>query len=160
MYSQGVVPDIGRLRKILNLPVPSREDFEETPRSKSSKSPRDWIGKKAKQGFRGYPIATISLYGPTAEFASKIVVAIFRDERQIAEPLERWFSEDEDVRENIEVGEKVIALIQKHAVKSVVAADRIMGCAHEEGIDYPEGKSCPQCPYWAGRDRLSHERIQ
>jgi hypothetical protein len=160
MYSQGVVPDIGRLRKILNLPVPSREDSEETPRSKSSKSPRDWIGKKAKQGFRGYPIATISLYGPTAEFASKIVVAIFRDERQIAEPLERWFSEDEDVRENIEVGEKVIALIQKHAVKSVVAADRIMGCAHEEGIDYPEGKSCPQCPYWAGRDRLSHERIQ
>src|SRR5260370_41791987 len=41
MYSQGVVPDIGRLRKILNLPVPPREDFEETPMSKRSKSPTD-----------------------------------------------------------------------------------------------------------------------
>ncbi len=160
MYSQGVVPDIGRLRKILNLPVPPREDFEETPMSKRSKSPTDWIGKKAKQGFRGYPIATISLYGPTAEFATKIVVAIFRDERQIAEPFERWFSEDVDVRENMDVGEKVIALIKKYAVKSVVAADRIIGCPHEEGIDYPEGKSCPKCPYWAGRDRFTHERIQ
>jgi hypothetical protein len=88
------------------------------------------------------------------------VVAIFRDERHIAEPFERWFSEDVDVRENYEVGEKVLALIEKHGVKSVAVMDLIIGCPHEEGIDYPEGKSCPQCPYWAGRDRLSHERIQ
>src|SRR5712692_4405008 len=31
--------------------------------------------------------------------------------------------------------------------------DGIIGCPHEEGIDYPEGKSCPQCPYWARRAR-------
>jgi hypothetical protein len=119
-----------------------------------------WIGKKAKQGFRGYPVATISLYGPTAEFASKIVVGIFRDEGHVAEPFERWFSEDVDVRENPDVGEKVVALIEKHGVKSVAVTDHILGCPHEEGIDYPEGKSCPRCPYWAGRDRFSHERIQ
>ncbi len=159
LNSQGIRPDIGRLRKILNLPVPQPEAFVETRTGKRSKSPADWIGKRAKQGFRGYPIATISLYGPTAEFASKIVVAIFRDERQIAEPLERWLSEDVDVRENIEVGEQVVALLEKHGVKSVVMTDRIMGCPHEEGIDYPEGKSCPRCPYWAGRDRFNHERI-
>jgi hypothetical protein len=99
MYSHGVRPDISRLRRILNLPVPRHEDFME-PKSKSSKSPTDWIGQKAKEGFRGYPVATISLYGPTAAFATKIVVAIFRDERQIVEPIERWFSEEVDVREN------------------------------------------------------------
>ncbi len=132
----------------------------ETRMGKRSKSPAYWIGKRVKQGFRGYPMATISLYGPTAEFASKIVVAIFRDERQIAEPFERWFSEDVDVRENSEVGEKVVALLEKQGVKSVVMTDRVMGCPHEEGIDYPEGKSCPKCPYWAGRDRFTHERIQ
>jgi hypothetical protein len=31
--------------------------------------------------------------------------------------------------------------------------DRIIGCPHEEGIDYPEGTSCPECLYWEGRDR-------
>jgi hypothetical protein len=26
---------------------------------------------------------------------------------------------------------------------------------HEERIDYPEGEACPQCPFWAGRDRFA-----
>ena len=65
-----------------------------------------------------------------------------------------------DVRENPDVGEKVVALIEEHAVKSVVVTDRIIGWPHEGGFDYPEGKSCPKCPYWAGRDRFKHERIQ
>lgn len=30
----------------------------------------------------------------------------------------------------------------------------------EEGIDYPDGGSCPPCPFWAGRDRFTHELIQ
>jgi len=33
------------------------------------------------------------------------------------------------------------------------------GLPHEEGIDYPDGSSCPKCPYWAGRDRGTLERI-
>jgi hypothetical protein len=37
-------------------------------------------------------------------------------------------------------------------------ADRIIGCPHEEGIDYPEGEECPLCPFWKGRDRWSGER--
>lgn len=37
--------------------------------------------------------------------------------------------------------------------------DSILGCPHEEGIDYPEGGSCPQCPFWSGRDRWILERI-
>jgi hypothetical protein len=45
-------------------------------------------------------------------------------------------------------------------VKTVVIADAIMGCPHEEGIDYPDGDSCPKCPYWAGRDRFARVRIQ
>jgi hypothetical protein len=38
--------------------------------------------------------------------------------------------------------------------------DRIIGCPHEEGIDYPDGQKCPQCPYWASRDRFTHDVIQ
>jgi hypothetical protein len=35
---------------------------------------------------------------------------------------------------------------------------RIIGCPHEEGIDY-EGATCPACPFWAGRDRWTGKRL-
>jgi hypothetical protein len=126
---------------------------------KQDKSTKNWLDKKAKRGFRGYPAATICLYGPTAELASKIVVAIFHAKTEEPEFLERWFSEESDVRANPDVGEKVLAFLRTHGAKSVAVIDGIIGCPHEEGIDYPEGKSCPQCPYWASRDRFTHERI-
>ena len=114
---------------------------------------------KAKQGFKGYPVATIAFYGPTATLATKVVVSIVRGEGHEPDPLERWFSEDTDVRNNLAVGENVVAFLKENAAKSVIVTDGLIGCPHEEGIDYPEGKSCPQCPYWAGRDRFTRERI-
>jgi len=104
------------------------------------------LEKRAKQGFRGYPIATIAFYGATADFASKVVVAVYR-------------TEGPDVRFDEGVGDRVLSVIQSHGVQSVVMTDSIIGCPHEEGTDYPEGTPCPQCPFWAGRDRFTHERI-
>src|SRR5919112_827276 len=34
------------------------------------------LGKKAKKGFRGYPVATIAFYGPDNRTATKVAVAI------------------------------------------------------------------------------------
>jgi hypothetical protein len=121
---------------------------------------RTWVDKETRRGFRGHPVATMAFYGPTADTATKIVVAIVREEGSEPDPLERWFSEEIDVRSNPEIGKKVIAFLKEYDVKSVVATDGLIGCPHEEGIDYPEGKSCPKCPYWAGRDRFTRERIQ
>jgi hypothetical protein len=87
-------------------------------------------------------------------------VGIFKDENGDADLLEKWFSQNSDIRSNEDVGEELVAFIKSHEVKSVVVTDGIIGCPHEEGIDYPEGKSCPECPYWAGRDRWTRERIQ
>ncbi|HEV2729375.1 MAG TPA: hypothetical protein VGV15_05030 [Terriglobales bacterium] len=120
---------------------------------------RYYLEKKAKSGFRGYPVATIAFYGPTDHFASKVVVAIFRSQTEQSEVLERFFSEESDVRFDDTTGSQVLAVIESHAVQSVVMTDRIIGCPHEEGIDYPEGTPCPQCPFWAGRDRWTGERI-
>jgi hypothetical protein len=123
--------------------------------------PSPWLARKPKQGFRGYPAATIAFYGPTAELATKIAVAIIpNDEDKDPDILERWFSEGTDIRANIKVAEQVSDFIKKYAPKSIAMADRIIGCPHEEGIDYPTGKSCPKCPFWAGRDRFTHELIQ
>jgi hypothetical protein len=114
---------------------------------------------KARRGFRGYPIATIAFYGPDDRRASKVSVGIVVDESDEVVHLERWFSTERDLRADPEVGAAIAEFLEVHGVKSIVIADGIMGCPHEEGIDYPAGQSCPQCPYWAGRDRFTHERI-
>jgi hypothetical protein len=116
------------------------------------------IQKKAKRGFRGYPVGTVAFYGPDNRFASKVTAAIVSGEGQEATALERWFSETEDVRASATIGEQVLVLFERHGVKSVVMTDGIIGCPHEEGVDY-EGPTCPHCPFWAGRDRFTHERI-
>ncbi len=118
------------------------------------------LKKKAKRGFRGYPAATIAFYGPDATHATKIAVGIVLREEGEVEKLERWFSTDIDIRLDRPVAQAVHEFLAAEGVRSVVMADRIIGCPHEEGVDYPEGEKCPQCPYWASRDRWSGEVIQ
>jgi hypothetical protein len=107
---------------------------------------------KAKQGFRGYPVATIAFYGPTADLATKLVVSIVRDEGQDPDPLERWISEDTDVRNDPAIGEKVLAFLnlKENGAKSVVVTDGLIGCPHEEGIDYPRGNPAHIAPTGQG----------
>ena len=117
------------------------------------------LRKKAKRGFRGYPIATVAFYGPDDRRASKVAVGIVADESGEVVELERWFAEEADARSDLDTGEAIEAFIRSRNVRSVVMGDRIIGCPHEEGIDYPEGQACSECPYWAGRDRFSGERV-
>lgn len=122
-------------------------------------STKSQLAKRAKRGFRGYPVATIAFYGPTAERASKVAVGIVEREGAEADILQTWHSEDRDLRNDDETGFEIKEFLREHQAVSVVMVDRIIGCPHEEGIDYPEGEACPQCPYWRGRDRWSGEAI-
>lgn len=117
------------------------------------------LHKKARRGFRGYPVATIAFYGPDNTKATKVVVGIVPREDAEPDVLERWFSETEDVRYSATIGAEILRFMQRYAAKSVVMVDRIIGCPHEEGTDYPEGQSCPRCPFWAHRDRWTGEII-
>jgi len=118
------------------------------------------LRKKAERGFRGYPVATVALYGPDDKRASKVAVGIVEEEDGNVTALERWFSDEDDVRKDAAILQAILDFIKDHGVRSVVMADRIIGCPHEEGVDYPEGQKCPQCPFWATRDRWSGEVIQ
>jgi hypothetical protein len=118
------------------------------------------LAKKAKRGFRGYPAATVAFYGPDDQRASKVAVGIKKEENEEITILERWYSEDEDVRTDPSILRAVIEFIEAHGAKTVVTPDRIIGCPHEEGVNYPDGEKCPQCPFWASRDRWSGETIQ
>lgn len=121
---------------------------------------RDKLRKKAERGFRGYPVATMAYYGPDGKRASKVVVAIMQAEGLEPGPMQKWYSESSDVRNDDSAMESISSFLRMHAVKSIVAVDRIIGCPHEEGIDYPEGDKCPACPFWSNRDRFSGETIQ
>ena len=117
------------------------------------------LKKKARRGFRGYPVATVPFYGPTDRRATKVAVGIVVAEGAELAALERWLSDDTDVRTDSAVGHEILEFIETHGVRSVVMANRIIGCPHEEGIDYPDGKVCPHCPFWARRDRWSGEGL-
>ncbi len=118
------------------------------------------LRKKADRGFSGYPAATVAFYGPDDKVATKVAVGVVLAENQEPAFLERWFSKGVDVRNDHEMNEQILKFIRSHDVKSVAMVDRIIGCPHEEGIDYPEGSTCPQCPFWAHRDRWSGEVVQ
>lgn len=67
--------------------------------------------------------------------------------------LRRWFAETGDLRTDETVLSEIATFLREHEVRSIVMPKGILGCPHEEGIDYPDGEVCPDCPYWAGRDR-------
>ena len=60
-----------------------------------------------------------------------------------------------DARYKIDIQESILARLREHNVRSLIMMEEIFGCPHEEGIDYPEGEPCPQCPFWKGRDRFA-----
>jgi hypothetical protein len=120
---------------------------------------RKRLGKKARMGFRGYPVATVALYGPDDTTATKLTVGIVPAENAEVTDLRRWLSEGSDIRNDVDVAEQVLAFITDTGARSVVMTDRIIGCPHEEGFDY-EGPTCPKCPFWARRDRWTGERLQ
>jgi hypothetical protein len=117
------------------------------------------LRKRAKKGFRGYPVGTIAFYGPTADRATKVAVGIVTREGAEAE-MRRWIADDRDLRFDEETAFQISAYLSKHNVLSVAMADRIIGCPHEEGIDYPDGEACPECPFWRVRDRFTGKMIQ
>jgi hypothetical protein len=103
--------------------------------------PRKWLEKKAKRGMRGYRRAT------------KVVVGIIPVPRSEPAEIHRSFGETGDVRVDETVFAEIVTFLREHKVQSVAMTEKILGCPHEEGIDYPNGEACPDCPYWAGRDR-------
>lgn len=115
------------------------------------------LEKKAKRGHRGYPVATVAFYGPDASRASKVAVGIIPFEGSEATELRRWFSDTADLRSHSP--NEILDFLKEHGVMTVAMSPGIIGCPHEEGIDYPEGEVCRLCPYWATRNRWTGEEL-
>jgi hypothetical protein len=117
------------------------------------------LKKKSRRGDRGYPYATVAFYGPDDQRASKVAVGILMTEDAEA-IVTRLFTTDTDARTDVTIEAEILRIIRENGAKSVAMTERIIGCPHEEGKDYPEGKPCPKCPFLAHRDRWTGELIQ
>jgi hypothetical protein len=107
-----------------------------------------------------YPLATIAPYGPDNTFATKLVVAVLeRPGPRGPSTTRTWTTQAVDVRRDPTIAADVAEFLREAGVKHTTTPDRILGCPHQEGIDYPMGRTCPRCPFWAGIDRFTHEPI-
>ena len=111
------------------------------------------LRNKGSKGFLGYPVATIAFYGPDDRRATKVAVAIIQHEDDEDKEMKRWHTDKGDIRRDGVVFEAIFRLTQSRQIRSVAMPEEILGCPHEEGIDYPVGEACPDCPFWAGRKR-------
>jgi hypothetical protein len=87
-----------------------------------------------------------------------MVPIIISHEGAEPDPIHKWFSSS-DLRKSEQILGEVLCFIDKNEVKTVNMIEEIIGCPHEERIDYPEGDFCPKCSYWKNRDRFSGEML-
>jgi hypothetical protein len=107
-----------------------------------------------------YPLATIAAYGPDNRLATKLVVSVLdRPDQHDPSAMRTWTTQMVDARRDPAIAAEVTEFLRQQGVRESVTADRIIGCPHEEGVDYPLGRACPRCPFWAGIDRFTHEPI-
>ncbi len=98
-----------------------------------------------------YPIGTVAYYGPDDKTVTKIAAGVITSED--AKPiLKRW--RGPGVVNNPEVAAELTAFFESYGVRQVAMTDGVLGCPHEEGIDFPEGQECPYCPFWRGKQGI------
>ena len=70
------------------------------------------LGKKARKGMRGWPIATISFYGPNLSQATKVTVGIVPSENAEVEELRDWKVNRGDIRRDPGIAREIWACRQ------------------------------------------------
>jgi hypothetical protein len=95
------------------------------------------------------PLLTAALYGPSDAAATKLVLSFIPSAGGDIAALERWFADDVLGDENVLEGAR--AFLHTHPAAGLTMTGGTIGCAHEEGKDYPVGADCPQCPFWKGK---------
>ena len=103
-------------------------------------------------------MATVAFYGPNLSQATKVTVGIVPSENAEAEELRAWKVDDGEIRADPRIAREISEFIEERQVLSIAMTDGIIGCPHQEGIDY-EGEWCPFCEFWHGRDRFTGQAI-
>ncbi|MFN8454309.1 MAG: hypothetical protein U0401_06480 [Anaerolineae bacterium] len=102
-----------------------------------------------------YPVATIAYYGSDNRTPTKVAVGIVNQHNMVL-ALERWVGPD--VATSREIAAQIQVFIAQHGAKNVIVTDGIIGCPHEEGLDFPEGEDCLFGPFWQGKQGTAASR--
>ncbi len=103
----------------------------------------------AIEGKNKYPIGTLAYFGPDDQTCSKITASVINAPNAKPE-FRHWIEEGvcTDPAVIAEIGE----YFRLHKVQEVIMTEGIIGCPHDEGVDFPEGENCPHCPFWHGQE--------
>lgn len=82
------------------------------------------IMKMVKKGFLGYPMISISYYGPTESHATKVTVTFTAEEDSEAQT--ETFITENDIREDPTIQSTIVKIIERSGAKSVDLIDRII----------------------------------
>jgi hypothetical protein len=107
---------------------------------------------------RGWPLATVAFYGPNLTQATKVAVGIVPSQDAEASEMRDWQVTSGDVRNEPRIAREILEFAEQYGARSVVMTDGIIGCPHQQGIDY-EGEWCPVCDFWRGRDRFTGQIV-
>ena len=92
-----------------------------------------------------YPIGTLAYYGPDDQTCTRISASVVNAPN--ARPQFRHWQEA-DVCVDPQVAAEIGEFFKLNGVQDVVMTESVIGCPHDEGVDYPEDGVCPHCPFW------------
>jgi hypothetical protein len=90
------------------------------------------------------PVGVLAFYGPSPEKCTKAVATVV----DLKKALIVAVFDGPDVQRNQALLNKVFAFFKEHDVAQAVVFEELLGCEHEEGVDFEEGETCPLCPDW------------
>jgi len=102
--------------------------------------------RKVVEQKENFPIGILAYFGPSDQQITKAVAIVIPN--KTASPLYKSWTTPAiktDSRVATEIGQYFL----ENNVKEVVMTDGVVGCPHDEGIDFPMGEQCPYCPFWA-----------
>jgi hypothetical protein len=82
------------------------------------------LAKKAKMGFQGYPVITLTYYGTTTNHADEVVVEFLLEEG--AEIQVERFSSKDDAREDEVIQSALVKMIERSEANTVVQNESVL----------------------------------
>ena len=93
-----------------------------------------------------FPIGVLVYFGPDDEKITKVIAVVISN--QTSTPiLKTWVTPD--FKTDSKVVKDIAQYFLVNEISEVLMTDGVVGCPHDEGIDYPMGETCPHCPFWA-----------
>ena len=107
---------------------------------------------KVKRVGADFRTGMIAYYGPDDKTVTKIIVGITVGAGENFIDTKNWSSESKDIKNDSQILGEISAYLNLSKVDSAARIERVLGCPHEAGIDYPDGTTCQGCPFWANKD--------